>query len=60
MMPLYAPQSKEDTDIFNRFQLNGVKFVQTWEGLVYHMTCRGSRADGAKRNPDNNVYEEQK
>ena len=41
--PLYAPQSKEDSDIFNRFLLNGVKFVQTWEGFVYHMTCRGSR-----------------
>jgi len=40
---LYAPQSKEDSDIFNRFQLNGYKFVQTWEGCVYHMTCRGSR-----------------
>ena len=25
---LYAPQSKEDSDIFNRFQLNGIKFVQ--------------------------------
>ena len=41
--PLYAPQSKEDSDIFNRFHLNGVKFIQTWEGFVYHMTCRGSR-----------------
>jgi hypothetical protein len=41
--PLYAPQSKEDSDIFNRFQLNGVKFIQTWHGCVYHMTCRGSR-----------------
>ena len=41
--PLYAPQSKEDSDIFNRFLLNGVKFIQTWEGCVYHMTCRGSR-----------------
>ena len=41
--PLYAPQSKEDSDIFDRFQLNGVKFIQTWEGFVYHMTCRGSR-----------------
>lgn len=40
---LFAPQTKEDSDIFNRFQLNGVKFVQTWEGFVYHMTCRGSR-----------------
>ena len=35
--PLYAPQSKEDSDIFNRFQLNDIKFVQTWEGCVYHM-----------------------
>ena len=54
--PLYAPQSKEDTDIFNRFQLNGVKFKQTWSGFVYHMTCRGSRRnvlDAAK-----NIHED--
>ena len=54
--PLYAPQSKEDSDIFNRFQLNGIKFVQTWGGCVYHMTCRGSRrntVDKAK-----NIYED--
>jgi len=54
--PLYAPQSKEDSDIFNRFQLNGIKFVQTWHGCVYHMTCRGSRRnviDKAK-----NIYED--
>lgn len=55
--PIFAPQSKEDTDIFNRFQLNGIKFIQTWEGCVYHMTCRGSRfADGAKRNPNGQVF----
>jgi hypothetical protein len=40
---LFAPQSKEDSDIFNRLQLNGCKFVQTWNGFVYHMTSRGSR-----------------
>ena len=54
--PLYAPQSKEESDIFNRFQLNGIKFVQTWGGCVYHMTCRGSRrntVDKAK-----NIYED--
>jgi len=54
--PLYAPQSKEDSDIFNRFMLDGVSFVQTWEGVVYHMTCRGSRrntVDKAK-----NIYED--
>ena len=55
--PLFAPQSKEDTDIFNRFQLNVIKFIQTWKGCVYHMTCRGSRfADGAQRNPDGEVF----
>jgi glycosyltransferase involved in cell wall biosynthesis len=40
---LFRPQSKEDSDIFNRLHLNGVKFIQTWRGLVYHMTSRGSR-----------------
>ena len=55
--PLFAPQSKEDTDIFNRFHLNGYKFIQTWDGFVYHMTCRGSRfADGAQRNPNGEVF----
>jgi hypothetical protein len=54
---IFAPQSKEDTDIFNRFYLNGIKFIQTWEGFVYHMTCRGSRfADGATRNPNGEVF----
>ena len=55
--PLYAPQSKEDSDIFNRFVLNGYELIQTWKGFVYHMTCRGSRfADGAKRNPNGQVF----
>jgi hypothetical protein len=55
--PLYAPQSKEDSDIFNRFVLAGYRLTQTWQGYVYHMTCRGSRfADGAKRNPDGQVF----
>jgi len=54
---LFAPQSKEDSDIFNRFILAGYKVIQTREGCVYHMTCRGSRfADGAKRNPDGEVF----
>ena len=55
--PLYAPQSKEDSDIFNRFQLAGYEFIQTWKGFVYHMTCRGSRfKDGAMRNPAGQVF----
>jgi len=55
--PLYAPQSKEDSDIFNRFVLAGYKTIQTWQGFVYHMTCRGSRfKDGAMRNPAGQVF----
>ena len=55
--PIFAPQSKEDSDIFNRFELAGFKFKQTWDGFVYHMTCRGSRfKDGAMRNPAGQVF----
>jgi glycosyltransferase involved in cell wall biosynthesis len=55
--PLYAPQSKEDSDIFNRFVLAGYETIQTWRGYVYHMTSRGSRfKDGAMRNPAGQVF----
>jgi len=55
--PLYAPQSKEDSDIFNRFVLAGYELLQTWQGFVYHMTSRGSRfKDGAMRNPAGQVF----
>ena len=55
--PLYAPQSKEDSDIFNRFVLAGYDLIQTWRGFVYHMTSRGSRfKDGAMRNPAGQVF----
>lgn len=40
---VFAPQSKEDSDLFNRFVLNGYKVIQSWDGLVYHFTSRGSR-----------------
>ena len=40
---LFAPQSKEDSDLFNRFQLAGYKLIQPWNALVYHFTSRGSR-----------------
>ena len=37
--------------------LNGYELIQTWEGYVYHMTCRGSRfKDGALRNPAGQVF----
>ena len=41
--PLFAPQSKEDSDLFNRFVLKGYKIIQSWDALVYHFTSRGSR-----------------
>jgi glycosyltransferase involved in cell wall biosynthesis len=58
---LFAPQSKEDSDLFNRFQLNGYKFIQPWNALVYHFTSRGSRfnkhAGGAAgKNSDEWLY----
>jgi len=40
---LFIPQSREDSDIFNRFYLNGYQFRQIWDGFVYHLTSRGSR-----------------
>ena len=40
---LFAPMELEDSDIFNRFYLNGYDLVQSRDAFVYHMTCRGSR-----------------
>ena len=58
---LFAPQSKEDSDLFNRFVLNGYEVVQSWDALVYHFTSRGSRfnkhAGGAAgKNSDEWLY----
>jgi len=37
--------------------LAGYETIQTWQGFVYHMTCRGSRfKDGAMRNPAGQVF----
>lgn len=59
--PLFAPQSKEDSDLFNRFVLKGYKIIQSWDGLVYHFTSRGSRFNkhaggGAGKNSDEWLY----
>ena len=40
----------EDSDIFNRFILNGYELIQTWEAYVYHLTCRGGQfQDGVEK-----------
>lgn len=33
---------REDSDLFNRFVLNGYSLVQSWDSLVYHFTGRGA------------------
>ena len=58
---LFAPQSKEDSDLFNRFVLKGYEVIQSWDGLVYHFTSRGSRFNkhaggGAGKNSEEWLY----
>jgi len=33
---------REDSDLFNRFVLNGFSLIQSWDSLVYHLTGRGA------------------
>jgi glycosyltransferase involved in cell wall biosynthesis len=33
---------REDSDLFNRFVLNGYQLIQSWDSLVYHLTGRGA------------------
>lgn len=54
---LFSPQTKEDSDIWNRFKLYGNEFIQTWQGFVYHLTCRGSRFNPTLTIPGINSYE---
>ncbi len=41
--PLFAPFPYEDSDIFQRWILNGYELIQSRDALVYHLTCRGHR-----------------
>ena len=41
---------QEDSDIFNRMLLNGIKCIQSRDALVYHLTCRGGQfQDGVEQ-----------
>jgi glycosyltransferase involved in cell wall biosynthesis len=42
----------EDRDLFNRFLLNGYELIQSWEALVYHLTCRGGQFEHANKTQD--------
>lgn len=35
--------AREDSDVFNRLSLEGFKFKQPWNSLVYHLTGRGGQ-----------------
>ncbi len=51
----------EDSDIFNRFILNGYDIIQTWEALVYHLTCRGGQfQDGVEQVTKNEAFHKMK
>lgn len=41
---------QEDSDIFNRMLLSGMKCIQSRDALVYHLTCRGGQfQDGVEK-----------
>lgn len=42
----------EDRDLFNRFLLSGYDLIQSWEALVYHLTCRGGQFEHASKTND--------
>jgi len=47
----------EDSDIFNRMILNGMDTIQSWDALVYHLTCRGGKfQDGIEKVTDDNEF----
>jgi len=41
--PLLAPYGYEDSDIFQRWILQGYEMIQSRDAFVYHLTCRGHR-----------------
>jgi len=42
----------EDADLFRRFVLAGYAMIQSWDSLVYHLTCRGGQFLGAEKIED--------
>jgi hypothetical protein len=42
----------EDRDLFNRFLLDNCELIQSWEALVYHLTCRGGQFEHATETKD--------
>lgn len=53
----FAPFPYEDSDIFQRWLLNGYTLVQVRDAFVYHLTCRGHRWTGEIGKNDDYFYQ---
>lgn len=52
---------QEDSDIFNRMILSGMKCIQSRDSLVYHLTCRGGRfQDGIEQDTQDITFHQMK
>jgi len=52
---------QEDSDIFNRMILSGMKCIQSRDALVYHLTCRGGQfQDGVEKVTTNAAFHQMK
>ena len=57
----YFHSYHEDSDMFNRFILNGYEIVQSWEAYVYHLTCRGGQfQDGVDKVTEDPAFHKMK
>lgn len=57
----YFHSYHEDSDIFNRFIINGYEIIQSWESYVYHLTCRGGQfQDGVEQITKDPLFHEMK
>lgn len=51
----------EDSDIFNRMILNGMKCIQSRDSFVYHLTCRGGQfQDGVEKITEDHNFHKMK
>ncbi len=51
--PAFAPQSREDSDLFARMAAAGYRFRQSWSAFCYHFSGRASRKkDGIEVDSD--------
>jgi len=57
---IFAPFPYEDSDIFQRWLLEGYELIQSRDSFVYHLTCRGHRwnKEIGKNDDDYKKFEE--